>query len=378
MNSIEESSKHLGKRKRSTWPEEILNDVDVAKTCDYGKWIECKACKKMLTMQSLYGTKNWKIHKDTLQHKRNAGKNCLSITNFFSPVEAAAEKTKVTGSVALVPTQCPGIYNPNKANRLLKLMMMYGEKTDAVRIACTGGNFLAKVASCKGKTVIRSSACRKYYKRCCNSCFDSLENRNSEASKFLRRVESMDIVEKCIDLLSHGELKDYDIKVLKKVLNWKQRNNEDFMVLKDQIKHSVQFHLWKEETNERLSRLGINVKGKSTDEFINHFYDRYSKVPGARESLCIGMVKALVARHKNPKAPAAKKVIAFCHAMKIKSPKAYKFMRANGFGYAIRTLQNISAQNRVNEDLIFKVDLNSVKQRAMKYTSINLSNVTSL
>ena len=123
--------------------------------------------------------------------------------------------------------------------------------------------------------------------------------------------------------------------------------------MKDQIKHSVQFHQWKEVANDRLSRLGINVKGKSTDEFINHFYDWYSKVPGARESLCIGMVKALVACHKNPKAPAAKKVIAFCHAMKIKSPKAYKFMRANGFGYAIRTLQNISAYNRVTEDLIF-------------------------
>ena len=87
------------------------------------------------------------------------------------------------------------------------------------------------------------------------------------------------------------------------------------------------------------------MKGKSTDEFINHFYDWYSKVPEARESLCMRMVKALVARHNNPKAPAAKKVIAFCHAMKImiafrhamkiKSPKAYKFMRANGFGYAI-------------------------------------------
>ena len=49
----------------------------------------------------------------------------------------------------------------------------------------------------------------------------------------------MDVVEKCVDLLSQGELKDYDIKVLKKLLNWKQRNNEDFIVLKDQIEHSM-------------------------------------------------------------------------------------------------------------------------------------------
>ena len=224
MNPINESSKKLGKRKRSTWSEEILNDGDVAKTCDYGKWIECKVCKKMLTMQSLYGSKNWKIHKDALQHKRNAGKKCLSITKFFGPVEAE-EKTNATGSVAPFPKQCPGIYNPKKSNRLLKLMMMYGEKTDAVRIACTRGKFVAKVVSCEGETVIRSSACRNYYRRCCKSCFDSLGNRNSEANKFLRRVESMDVVEKCVDLLSQGELKDYDIKVLKKVLNWKQRDN---------------------------------------------------------------------------------------------------------------------------------------------------------
>jgi len=66
--------------------------------------------------------------------------------------------------VAPVPKECPGIYNPKKSNRLLKLMMMYGEKSDAIRIACIRGKFVAKVASCEGETVIRSSACRKYYK----------------------------------------------------------------------------------------------------------------------------------------------------------------------------------------------------------------------
>jgi len=52
----------------------------------------------------------------------------------------------------------------------------------------------------------------------------------------------MDVVEKCVDLLSQAELKDYDIKVLKKVLNWKQRDNEDLIALKDQIKHSVGYY----------------------------------------------------------------------------------------------------------------------------------------
>eukprot|EP00957_Ditylum_brightwellii_P029798 2254038-Ditylum_brightwellii.AAC.1 len=78
-----------------------------------------------------------------------------------------------------------------------------------------------------------------------------------------------------------------------------------------------------------LSKFGISVRGKSADEFIDKFFSWYSSVPGARDCLCMGMVKALVAHHKNPKAPAAKKVVAFCHALKVKSPKAYKFMRAN-------------------------------------------------
>eukprot|EP00957_Ditylum_brightwellii_P096607 7357721-Ditylum_brightwellii.AAC.1 len=69
----------------------------------------------MLTMQSLCGSKNWKFHKDTLQHKCNAGTKCLSITKLFGPVEAE-EKTNATGSVAPVLKQCPGIYNPKKSN----------------------------------------------------------------------------------------------------------------------------------------------------------------------------------------------------------------------------------------------------------------------
>ena len=73
-----------------------------------------------------------------MQHKRNAGKKCLSTTKFFGAVKAE-EKTNAAGSVAQVPKQCPGIYNPKKSNRLLKLMMMYGEKSDAIRIACIRG-----------------------------------------------------------------------------------------------------------------------------------------------------------------------------------------------------------------------------------------------
>ena len=44
-------SENLGKRKRTAWPEDILNDVDVEKVCEYGKWIECKVCKKMYTIE---------------------------------------------------------------------------------------------------------------------------------------------------------------------------------------------------------------------------------------------------------------------------------------------------------------------------------------
>jgi len=82
-----------------------------------------KSVKRCWLYNVFSGAKN---HKDTLQHKRNADKKCLSITKFFGTVKTE-EKSNATGSVAPVPKQCPGIYNPKKSNRLLKLMMMYGE-----------------------------------------------------------------------------------------------------------------------------------------------------------------------------------------------------------------------------------------------------------
>ena len=333
---------------------------------------------KMLVMQSTFGLKNWKIHKETEKHKESCGtKQSTTIMDFFcapcddstsSTIMNTRKKTKTSSTKTKV---CPGIYNDSKrSNRLLKLMAMYGEPSPSIQIVCSDGNYYAKVASCEGKAVSRPSKFKTYYKLSCKNCFDELQDRNSEANKFLRRVESMDEVGTCLDLLrSSANLNSYDIKTLTKVINWKHRKNEEFQSLKDQIKMFLEFQEWKENTNDKLRRFGINVEGKSADKFMNNFYEWYSTVPGARQSLCIGMVKALVARHKNPTAKAAKKVIAFCHAMKIKSPKAYKFIRTNGFGYAIQSLQRIAAKNRIIDDLIYKVDLESVKCRVTKYIS---------
>ena len=67
-------------------------------------------------------------------------------------MEVAEENTDVEASAAPLPKKCPGIYNRKKSNRLLKLMTMYGESTDAVRIACIGEKFIAEVASCQNES----------------------------------------------------------------------------------------------------------------------------------------------------------------------------------------------------------------------------------
>ena len=70
----------------------------------------------------------------------------------------------------------------------------------------------------------------------------------------------------------------------------------------------------------------------------------------------------VVARHMNPRAPASRN-------FKSKSKKAYEFLRANGFGYASRSLQRIAQANRTNNDLIFRIEKRSIQERASQYVS---------
>eukprot|EP00957_Ditylum_brightwellii_P065704 4983736-Ditylum_brightwellii.AAC.1 len=70
-----------------------------------------------------------------------------------------------------------------------------------------------------------------------------------------------------------------------------------------------------------MSRKGINIKESSTEIFIQQFKKWYEELPGARDSLCVGFVKALVARQVNLRAPALRKVVAFCQLMRSKSTK---------------------------------------------------------
>ena len=88
---------------------------------------------------------------------------------------------------------------------------------------------------------------------------------------------------------------------------------------------------------------------------------------GAKDSLCVGLVQALVARQPNGAALASKKVVAFCQVMKNKSRKAYDFLRANGFGYAVRSLQRIARNQRTTTDLIFHIEPDQIKSRANAY-----------
>eukprot|EP00957_Ditylum_brightwellii_P058600 4444400-Ditylum_brightwellii.AAC.1 len=93
-----------------------------------------------------------------------------------------------------------------------------------------------------------------------------------------------------------------------------------------------------------MSSNGINIKESSTENFIQQFKKWYEEVPGARDSFCVGFVKSLVACQVNSRAPALRKVVAFCQIMIPKSTKAYEFLQANSFGYASSSLQRIACQ----------------------------------
>eukprot|EP00957_Ditylum_brightwellii_P172583 13138312-Ditylum_brightwellii.AAC.1 len=80
-----------------------------------------------------------------------------------------------------------------------------------------------------------------------------------------------------------------------------------------------------------MSSKGIHIEEFSTENFIQQFKKWYEEVPGARDSLCIDFVKALVARQVNSTAPASRKVVAFCQMMRSKSTKVYKFLQDNAF-----------------------------------------------
>eukprot|EP00957_Ditylum_brightwellii_P139948 10664234-Ditylum_brightwellii.AAC.1 len=80
-----------------------------------------------------------------------------------------------------------------------------------------------------------------------------------------------------------------------------------------------------------MSSKGINVKESSKENFIQQFKKWYEEVPGERDSLCVGLVKALVAHQVNSTAPALRKVVVFCQIMRSKSTNAYEFLQANGF-----------------------------------------------
>eukprot|EP00957_Ditylum_brightwellii_P133200 10155999-Ditylum_brightwellii.AAC.1 len=80
-----------------------------------------------------------------------------------------------------------------------------------------------------------------------------------------------------------------------------------------------------------MSSKGINIKESSAENFSQQFKKWYEEVPGARDSLCIGFVKALVAHQVNSTAPVLRNVVAFYQIMRSKSTKVYEFLQANGF-----------------------------------------------
>ena len=109
--------------------------------------------------------------------------------------------------------------------------------------------------------------------------------------------------------LTKNVLQPFDINDMKKIFMIRRGagdETEEYVRLKEQVKNTLEWHEWRVKTEPQLNKFGIKFAGK--DDFMKNFFEWYTTVPEAKDSLCMGFVQALVARHKVQNASATKKV----------------------------------------------------------------------
>ena len=231
--------------KRSQWAFEMESDMDVELLCPMGRFVVCKLCSVSVNMQSNFGTKNWKIHKETKKHRRAASKDIRPISSFFRPVDVESEETKsadpsrATKSTSSTTKPCPGVYDPAKGEKRLKLMATYGDYANLdVRIQTVGGKTTAHVSNCTGFAETRYDCRTKYYAKCCSECFAAVKDSKSDAYNFLRRLKNLDTIEIALEAMKKRSLCDYEIAKLKTLPKKRQKQpNPMFDALKYQVRY---------------------------------------------------------------------------------------------------------------------------------------------
>ena len=96
----------------------------------------------------------------------------------------------------------------------------------------------------------------------------------------------------------------------KKLIVWRVINTKNCIFIKKFIK---------KKTELSLKIYGLSAKG--ADDFRKNCFKWYTEVPMAKDTLCLGFVKALVARHNNKSATASNKVIEFFKQLKPSKPR---------------------------------------------------------
>lgn len=102
---------------------------------------------------------------------------------------------------------------------------------------------------------------------------------------------------------------------------------------------------------------------ETPDDFLVKFKELYQSTGQFRNSVVVGLAKAIVARHSGHlNAPAPGKVIAFLNILHAKSPKAYGIVKNNIFGYSRRHIARLSARYR-GDNLILEISREKMTER---------------
>eukprot|EP00957_Ditylum_brightwellii_P142513 10857730-Ditylum_brightwellii.AAC.1 len=152
------------------------------------------------------------------------------------------------------------------------------------------------VHGCSGKAMSKQNKITKLA-TACDACHDSAKNTKGEEYKFLQCLGNLEPIGIALDALDSPQLEQYHIAVLKGIAKICRSGHatEEFECLTQCTSAQLSFGDWKRESAEMMSSKGINIKELSTENFIQQIKKWYDKVPGARDLLCVGFVKALVA-----------------------------------------------------------------------------------
>eukprot|EP00918_Siedleckia_nematoides_P088550 GHVU01194672.1.p1 GENE.GHVU01194672.1~~GHVU01194672.1.p1 ORF type:complete len:579 (-),score=57.81 GHVU01194672.1:2162-3751(-) len=352
-----------GKRKREEWPENMRSDADVHETDGDGKWSSCKKCfrngrRVVIASKRPYDPSRWVEHKDCATHQVKAANpsSVLVMQRFVivgaSPASASsssaeggttAEPQTLSAVVDPIPPTttkgCPGILS--ERSDYIGLFGQYGLRGDLeVRLGADGTNTI-HAHGCSSNAVSRTT--KRVPKDSCTSCFGYADGKSLR-----KRINRMSSIKEVLEILAKPTLSEDDEKALTNFVKISAGMKAVAATnqLLEQVKVARAFAAWCQQNKAEMQEWGMGTSNSPTS-FLSQFAELYNSTAHFRNSILVGMVKAVIARsggHFN--SPWAENVFAFCQVLRAKSAKGYELIRSNLVGVSERQIQRGEAKNR--------------------------------